>query len=454
MHKKINKRTLQSTQVVTLGFASIILIGAILLSLPISTTSKGSSDFLNSIFTATSATCVTGLVTVDTGTYWSTFGQVIILMLIQIGGLGFTTLATLLAIVMKNKIQLKEDLVMQESLNKLTLPGFFKLTLNITKTTLVIEGIGALLLSFDFVPRFGFVKGIWFSVFHSISAFCNAGFDIMGSVYGKFSSLTSFVSNPIVIFTLALLIIIGGLGFPVIFDIIKNKKFNKLTTHSKLVLTTTLWVGLIGAALILLSEFNNSHTMLNLHLGDKVLSSFFQSITARTAGFNSINLNHMHDAGLLIVIILMFIGASPASTGGGIKTTTLATITLYVYSLINEKRDVEAYGKRLTTTAIRKSTGVFFIAVVAICIGTFFICLIEPQLTLIEACFQIVSAITTAGLSIINLNSLQAFSKIILILFMFIGRVGSLTILLALIKAYGRKKQEHMRFLEDRILVG
>lgn len=454
MYKKINKRTLQATQVVTLGFASIILIGAILLSLPISTTSKGSSDFLNSIFTATSATCVTGLVTVDTGTYWSTFGQVIILLLIQIGGLGFTTLATLLTIVMKNKIQFKEDLVMQESLNKLTLPGFFKLTLNITKTTLIIEGIGALFLSFDFVPRFGFVKGIWFSLFHSISAFCNAGFDIMGSAYDKFSSLTPFVSNPIVILTLALLITVGGLGFPVIFDIIKNKKFNKLTTHSKLVLTTTLWVGLIGAALILLSEFNNSHTMLNLHFGDKILSSFFQSITARTAGFNSINLNHMHDAGLLIVIILMFIGASPASTGGGIKTTTLATITLYAHSLITEKRDVEAYGKRLTTTAIRKSTGVFFIAVVTICIGTFSICLIEPQLTLTEACFQIVSAITTAGLSIIDLNSLQALSKTILILFMFIGRVGSLTILLALTKAYGRKKQEHMRFSEDRILVG
>ena len=448
------KNKLKPEQTMILGFAIIILIGAILLNLPISSRNGQSIGFIDALFTSTSAVCVTGLITVDTATHWSEFGHIIIIILIQVGGLGFMTIATSFALIAKRKINLKEMLVIQESLNQLNLSGLIKLTKNLLAITFIIEGIGALILSIEFIPQFGVSKGIWYSIFHSVSAFCNAGFDLMGSVSGEFTSLTSYVNNYTVSITISLLILLGGIGFPVIIDIIKAKKFKKLTIHSKIVLITTGLVTLISVLLILLVEFNNPDTLGDLALVDKIVASLFQSITSRTAGFNTIDLSLMTQSGIFIIIILMFIGASPASTGGGVKTTTIATVALYVKSSILKKEDVEIYGRRLSMTIIKKSMGIFFIVITMVSIGTLLISILQPEFSLIESWFEVMSAITTAGLSIVGSANLNIASKLIIILYMFIGRVGSLTIFLALTANSLKKVKAHIRYPEEKILVG
>ena len=451
----INK--LQPTQIMVIGFALIILIGAILLNMPISSQNGESTGFFDSLFTATSAVCVTGLIVVDTGTHWSAFGQTIILMLIQIGGLGFMTTATLFALIAKKKIHLKERLLIQESLNQFDLSGLIKLTRYVLLITFSIETFGALLLATEFIPQLGVSKGIWFSIFHSISAFCNAGFDLMGSVSGPFTSLTSYVNNFTVSITIAFLIIIGGIGFPVILELLKCKSiknFKKLSVHSKIVLFTTFAITLISTILLILVEFSNRGTIGNLDISGKMISSFFQSVTARTAGFNTYDLSRMSESGIFILIIIMFIGASPASTGGGIKTTTLATIILYVKASILEKEDVEIYGKRLDSSIVRKSMGIFFIIICMVTFGTLFISITQPHFTLTESWFEVMSALTTAGLSIGGTSSLTVLGKLIIICFMFIGRVGSLTIFLAFISKKTKQKNVHIRYPEEKILVG
>ena len=335
MKKIVNKfshfiNKMEPTQIMVMGFALVILIGAILLNLPISTKNGENIGFLDALFTSTSAVCVTGLVAVDTSTYWSSFGQLIIITLIQIGGLGFMTVTTLFALIIKKRINLRERLLIQESLNQIDLSGLVKLTRYILLTTFLIEGTGALILSTVFIPQFGLYKGIWYSIFHAISAFCNAGFDLMGVVSGPFSSLTSYVNNFTISITISLLIILGGIGYPVILDVIKNKKLSKLNLHSKIVIFSTVTLILFGMVFIFALEFNNPETLGNLSFGGKILASFFQSVTLRTAGFNTIDLGLMRECSIFLMIILMFIGASPASTGGGIKTTTIATLVLTV----------------------------------------------------------------------------------------------------------------------------
>ena len=449
--KPISK--LNPYQMMVVGFAGVILIGAILLSLPIATQTGESISFLDALFTSTSAVCVTGLVVVDTATYWSFFGHIVIIMLIQVGGLGFMTITTLFSLIIKKRINLKERLLIQESLNQIDLSGLVKLTRYILLMTFTIEGIGALILSTVFIPQFGFVKGTWYSIFHAISAFCNAGFDLMGTVSGPFSSLTSYVNNTTITLAISLLIILGGLGFPVILDIIRNKKISKLNMHSKIVLISTAILILFGMAFILLVEYNNHDTLGNLNLKGKLLASLFQSVTIRTAGFNTIDLALLNQASLFIMMIFMFIGASPASTGGGVKTTTIATLILTVKSLLLGKEDIEVFERRISSSTVKKSVGIFFVGISAVSIGILLLSLTEGEFNLVEAAFEVISSFATVGLSIGGSINLTSIGKLLIVIYMFMGRVGLLTIFLALVSKNTVNKQL-IRYPECRIIVG
>lgn len=306
LKRRLVELELNPPRVLAMGFGGLILIGAILLNLPVASKTGESIGFLNALFTSAFAVCVTGLVVVNTGEFWSLFGQIVIIILIQMGGLGFMTMATLVALILGKKITLKERLIIKEQLNQETMSGLVKLTKYVILATFSIEGIGAILLSTRFIPAYGFAKGVWFSIFHSISAFCNAGFDIIGS------SMVPFVGDIVVILTISFLIIIGGLGFSVYIDISKNKKLVRLSLHSKLVLAITLILIVTGTILIYLIEWDNPATLYPLGVKDRVLASFFQSVVTRTAGFNSVDIAKLEDTSVFIMIILMFIGGSPA----------------------------------------------------------------------------------------------------------------------------------------------
>lgn len=452
---KFRKSTskLNPSQMMVVGFAAVILIGAILLSLPIATQTGERTSFLDSLFTATSAVCVTGLVVVDTATYWNFFGQIVIIILIQIGGLGFMTITTLFSLIVKKRINLKERLLIQESLNQIDLSGLVKLTRYILLMTFVIEGIGALILSTVFIPQFGFIRGSWYSIFHAISAFCNAGFDLMGNVTGPYSSLMYYVNNTTITLAISALIILGGLGFPVILDIVKNKKISKLNMHSKIVLISTSILIVVGMLFIFIVEYKNVGTLGNLSLKGKILASLFQSVTIRTAGFATIDLTILHQATLFIMMIFMFVGASPASTGGGVKTTTIAVLILTVKSFLLGKEDIEVFGRRITSSTVRKSVGIFFVGVLAVLTGILLIVLIEPKFDLLEASFEVVSALATVGLSIGGSSNLTSIGKLLIVIYMFMGRVGLLTIFLALVAKNTVNKQQ-IRYPEGRIIVG
>ncbi|HGH0528804.1 TPA: TrkH family potassium uptake protein [Clostridioides difficile] len=444
---------MRPTQIMVSGFAAIIVIGALLLTLPIASQSGESIGLLNALFTATSAVCVTGLVMVDTATYWSLFGQIVIITLIQIGGLGFMTVATMFSLMARKKIQLRERLLIQESLNQADLSGLVRLTRFVLIITITIEGIGALVLSTVFIPQFGLSKGIWYSVFHAISAFCNAGFDLMGSVSGPFTSLNSYVNNFTVSMTVCALIVLGGLGFPVVLDIVRKRRFSKLNVHSKVVLFSTATLIFVGALFIFLIEFNQKATMADLPLKGKVLSAIFQSVTARTAGFNTLDLATLRESSVFVMIILMFIGASPASTGGGIKTTTLAVLIITVRSFLSGKSDIEVFERRLAPSTIKKSLGIFVISISAVIFGTLIISITQPNFTLVQSAFEVTSALATVGSSLAGTPNLNALGKIIIIIFMFMGRVGSLTLFMAILSG-GRRKSQPIRYAEGKIMVG
>lgn len=444
---------MEPARVMVIGFGILILFGAIILNLPISTQKGESIGFLNALFTSTSAVCVTGLVVVDTGTYWSEFGQFVIITLIQTGGLGFMTIATMFSLLTRKRINLRERLLIQESLNQVDLSGLVKLTRYIIMMTFAIEGIGALLLSMVYIPRFGLGKGIWYSIFHSISAFCNAGFDLMGPVSGQYSSLTYFVDSTLINVVICGLIILGGIGFPVLLDVINNKKYSKLNVHSKIVINTTGILILIGFLFIFIAEFNNKDTLGTLNIKEKFLSSLFQSVTLRTAGYNTIDLTLLSESTLFLMLILMLIGASPASTGGGLKTTTIATLFLTVKSFIIGKEDIEVYQRRISDATVKKSLGIFFIGVFISLFGTLMLTIVNPGFTLLESSFEVISAYATVGLSIGGTPSLTYFGKIIIIILMFLGRVGSLTIFIALLSKNSRIKSK-IRYPEGKIIVG
>lgn len=444
---------MEPAQVMVIGFGVVILFGGLILNLPIAAKSGKSVGLLNALFTSTSAVCVTGLIVVDTSTYWNEFGQLVIISLIQIGGLGFMTMATMFSLLTGKKINLRERLLIQESLNQRDLSGLVKLTRYIIMMTFAIEGIGALLLSMVFIPKLGLIKGIWYSVFHSISAFCNAGFDLMSPISGEYSSLTYFVNNSLINLVICGLIILGGIGFPVILDVINNKKYSKLNVHSKIVINTSAILIAIGFLFILIVEFNNKESLGGLNMKEKLLSSLFQSVTLRTAGYTTIDLTVLKESTLFLMIILMLIGASPASTGGGLKTTTVATLFLTVKSFILGKEDIEVYQRRISSTTVRKSLGIFFIGVFVALFGTLMLTIVSPGFSLLESAFEVVSAFATVGLSLGGSPTLTAFGKIIIMILMFSGRVGSLTIFIALLSR-SKKIKSKVRYAEGKIIVG
>lgn len=448
---KIN--LIEPARVMVIGFGAVILLGALILNLPVATANGESIGFLNALFTSTSAVCVTGLVVVDTSTYWSEFGQLVIITLIQTGGLGFMTIATMFSLLTRKKINLRERLLIQESLNQRDLSGLVRLTRYIILMTFTIEGIGALLLSMVYIPKLGVLRGIWYSIFHSISAFCNAGFDLMGSISGEFSSLTSFVDNTLINLVICSLIILGGIGYPVLLDAITNKKFSKLNVHSKIVINTTAILIAIGFIFIFIAEFNSKLSLGTLNMKEKFLSSVFQSVTLRTAGFNTIDLTLLSESTLFLMMILMLIGASPASTGGGLKTTTVATLFLTVKSFIIGKEDIEVYQRRISNTTVKKSLGIFFIGVSIVLFGTLMLTIVNPEFTLLESSFEVISAYATVGLSIGGTPSLTILGKVIIIILMFLGRVGSLTIFIALLSKNSKIKSK-VRYPEGKIIVG
>lgn len=449
----IKANAMKPAQVMVIGFGVVILFGGLILNLPIAAKSGKSVGLLNALFTSTSAVCVTGLIVVDTSTYWNEFGQLVIISLIQIGGLGFMTMATMFSLLTGKKINLRERLLIQESLNQRDLSGLVKLTRYIIMMTVTIEGIGALLLSIVFIPKLGLIKGIWYSVFHSISAFCNAGFDLMGPISGEYSSLMYFVDNSLINLVICGLIVLGGIGFPVLLDVINNKKYSKLNVHSKIVINTTAILIAIGFLFIFIVEFNNKGTLGELSMKEKLLSSLFQSVTLRTAGYSTIDLTLLKESTLFLMIILMLIGASPASTGGGLKTTTVATLFLTVKSFILGKEDIEVYQRRISSTTVRKSLGIFFIGVFVALFGTLMLTIVSPGFSLLESAFEVVSAFATVGLSLGGSPTLTSFGKIIIMILMFLGRVGSLTIFIALLSRSNKIKSK-VRYAEGKIIVG
>lgn len=425
--KKI--RNISTMKKILLGYCLIILLGTVLLTLPIASRERIVTSPVDSLFTATSATCVTGLIRFDTYQYWSLFGQIIILALIQIGGIGFMTLAISLITLTKRKIGLSQRVLMQESVAMPQLGGIVKITKFIFIGSMLIEAIGALLLSFFFVPQLGIGRGIFYSVFHSISAFCNAGFDLMG-YQQEFSSLTSVENNWYFNIIIMLLIVIGGLGFFVWKDFVENKgRFKLLRLHSKIVLTFTVFLIISGAALIFLCELNGTEFQ-GKGIGNQVLNSLFQSVTARTAGFNTVNLANLTHASQLVIICLMIVGGSPGSTAGGLKTTTFAVFLLSIISTFKRKKSIECFRRRIDDDVAKKAFTVVAMYLVLSLTATLAVSAIEG-VTLNAALFECVSAIATVGLTLGITPGLSVVSEIILVLLMIFGRVGSLTILFA-----------------------
>lgn len=438
---------LTPVQILAIGFATVILIGAILLNLPIATQDGSRTPFIDCLFVSTSATCVTGLVTVDTGTHWSYFGKTVIMFLIEIGGLGFMSFATLIALLLGKRITLKERLVMQEALNSFSLQGLVKMAKYVLIFTFSIQLAGALLLSTQFIPEFGLGKGIYYSIFHSISAFCNAGFDLLG----EFRSLTIYAENPVIILTIGSLIIIGGLGFYVWQEIYNFKGLRKLSLHSKVALSGTAFLIIIGAILMFIFESNNPGTMKSMSFKGKILSSFFAAVTPRTAGFNSISTSDMTNAGVFLTIILMFIGGSPGSTAGGIKVTTAGVLIMTVLSIVKGREDTEIYKKRIAKDAVYKSLAITTIGLGLVITVTMLLSITEPNATLEYLLYEATSAFGTVGMTLGLTTELSFVGKAIVAFTMYCGRLGPLTVVLALANRVNSNK---IKYPEDKILVG
>ena len=435
------------SRVLALGFAIVILLGALLLTLPFATQNGLGLPFLNALFTATSAVCVTGLVVVDTATTFTTYGQVIILAMIQVGGLGFMTFATMFALILGKRITFKERLLLQEALNQVSVEGIVRLFKSVIQISFAIEAIGALILTLRWSFDFGWQKALYLGIFHSISAFNNAGFDL----FGNFSSLTAYAGDPIVNITIMLLIICGGLGFIVLVDLLVHKgKTFKL--HTKIVVQVTGILILVGAVFIFVIEFTNPETLGPLPLGTKVLASFFQSVSPRTAGFNSINIAGMHETTLLSMIGLMFIGASPGSAGGGIKTTTFISIILSVLSTYRSQPHVVYKGRTLPRDVIQKAWAITTSAAFLIFITVSILSLTESA-DLLAILFEVTSAFGTVGLSMGITPALSSVGKIAIILTMFIGRVGPLTLAFVLSQKKN-KRAGQIKYPDERIMIG
>ena len=422
-------------QTLTLGYLCVILIGTLLLSLPFATNTGQETDVMGALFTSTSATCVTGLVVYDTATHWTTFGQVVIICLIQLGGLGFMTVVSAIFRLLRQDMGLYGSKMLMLSTGGSSRQKMKRLFSHILLGTLLFEGVGAILLSIRFIPQFGTGRGIYFAVWHSISAFCNAGFDLMGGVHSSdtFVSFTHYATDPLVSLTLCALIILGGLGFCVWEDVVEKRgNFRKFHLHTKLVLVTTLGLVLLSTLLFLFFERNNFGA--DYGFGDKLLVSFFNAVTPRTAGFNTVDFATLSDSGYLLMLSLMFIGGSSGSTAGGIKITTFFVIVAGIFSVFRGKQDIELGKKRLSHNLLHQALAVFVSCLAIVTLASLCICALEEQnaaATLRAVLFETVSAMGTVGLSLGLTPTLSTASRILVMLLMYAGRVGILTIALS-----------------------
>lgn len=462
---KINK-DIGPTKILLISLIIVIIVGTFILKLPIC--NKQPLSTIDSLFVATSATCVTGLTTIVPIEQFTFIGQIILLSLIQIGGIGFMTLISIVLIIIGKKLNLSDKLIIKESLNQDSFKGLVTLIKKICIYTFILEAIGAVILSIRFIPDYGIKKGIWYSIFHSISAFCNAGFDLLGA-----SSMSKYSGDWIVSLTLMALIVIGGLGFTVWNDIVENikskRKIRQLTLHTKIVLIMTSVLLLSGTLMIFILEKDNVQTMKNDILGTKILKSAFQSTTLRTAGFYTISQNELTSVSKLLSICLMFIGGSPASTAGGIKTATLGVIILLVINYIKGRQEINIFNKRISTGAIYRAIVVISISIFIIIMAISTLLITENfeieknmdvehsesiELSIQDIVFEVVSAFATVGLTLGITSKLTIAGKLVIIMLMFIGRLGPITISIALFKKHKENKQSKAQYPQGNILIG
>lgn len=425
------KLKLTNTRLIAISFIAVIAVGCALLCLPVSTKGDGGASFSDALFTSVSATCVTGLIVKDTFTYWSGFGQAVILCMIQIGGLGLMTVISLLFLFAGKRLSLNDRKILMQSSGtdnmSHELGGFVR---NIVVGTLLVELTAAIVLAFRFVPSLGWKDGIWYSVFHSVSAYCNAGFDLFGR-NAPFSSLTTVASDPVIILTLASLVLIGGTGFLVWTDLIKNRfRLSRCGLHTKIAVTASGILVLGGWALMFLFEYGSA-AFGEMPLWNKIYHSFFAAVTPRTAGFNAVSFGDMSESGIILTIILMIIGGCSGSTAGGMKTTTASVLAFAVISCARKDKSVTAFRKRIDDETVRQASAIAIIYVVAAALGTMIICGIEP-ISIKEGVFEVVSAVGTVGLTMGITPNLSLASRIILMVLMFAGRLGGLSFILSL----------------------
>ncbi len=443
------RRHLSQGQFIAIGFILMILIGAILLDTPMASRSGQSIGFLSALFTATSASCVTGLVVADTATQWTLFGQIVVLILIQIGGLGFISIGVFFSIILRRKIGLRERGLMMESANALQLGGIVKFARRIVAGTAIVEGVGALLLMIRFIPEFGVLKGIWYGIFHSVSAFCNGGFDLMGAKYGKYSSLVAYYDDPLVNIVIMSLIVIGGIGFVVWGDLLKNRwHFKKYLLHTKIVLLMSTILIFGGALLFYWAERNG--VLKGMSVSGQILSSLFASVTARTAGFNTVDTAAMSGASKLLTAVLMFIGGSPGSTAGGIKTTTLFVLLMGVKKNVTGAYGIQAFGKRLEDDTLATASIIATLNMGITIIAIFIVMGMQP-FAMQDVVFEAFSASGTVGITAGITRDLNTVSRILMIMLMYLGRVGSLSFALAFMES---KKKPKVMLPKESISIG
>jgi trk system potassium uptake protein TrkH len=433
-------------QVLAVGFAAVILAGTLLLTLPVACSAGTSTPFIDALFTSTSAVCVTGLVVVDTGTYWSRFGHTVLISLIQIGGLGFMTLSTLAAVLFGRRIMLHQRLIIQEALNRVSLEGVVRLTKAVVTVTLAIEAVGAIFLFWRWWGDYPPGEAIFQGIFHAISAFCNAGFDLKDN----FSSLTAYRQDFGVNLVITFLIILGGLGFAVIIELWNWRLKHRLSLHAHVVITTTALLILIGTMFILAVESSNPATLATASWSEKFLASYFQAVTPRTAGFNTLEMSDLRPATLFFLLLLMFIGASPGGTGGGIKTTTFIILVMSVLSTTHGKGRIEIRQRSVPPRLVPKSAAVALLSLFVVVIVTLILLLSEGT-DLLTALFETVSAFATVGLSVGLTPELSILGRLVIAALMFAGRIGPLTLAVAIAQ---RQEMNHVEYPEEQLVVG
>ena len=447
----IRSRSLNATRIVAGSFAVIILVGALLLTLPIASRDGQSAGFFTALFTATSSTCVTGLILVDTWVQWSFFGQLVIILMIQLGGLGFMTVITLVSFALRRRIGLSERLIMVSTLNLNDLDGVVRMVRHALMGTFLIEGTGAVLLSIAMIPHFGILGGIWRGIFHSISAFCNAGFDLLGGKFGAFSSLAGLQNNPLVLGTIGALIVVGGLGFFVWEDILEKRCWHKLSVYSKMVLIVTGVLIIGGALFFLVEEYSNPATLGNMPLWEKIMNSIFQSITLRTAGFDAIGQGGLSDTSKAFSSILMLIGGSSGSTAGGLKTATVAVLLLALRSELAGREQVTFRGRTIPYRRVLNAMTLALVMLFLFLVGSMLISTVEG-LPYLDCAFEVASAMGTVGLTTGITPTLTVFSQSLIILLMYMGRVGVLSFSIAFITRGGRKAK--IKYPEMNVMIG